>query len=78
MKNMSRGLVLMPGNEDSPMNYKANPYTFRQDSSFLYFFGDDRPGLTGLIDVDENRHILFGDDNTLEDVIWMGSRPSVS
>jgi Xaa-Pro aminopeptidase len=68
----------MPGNEDSPMNYRANTYHFRQDSSFLYFFGPDRPGLTGLIDIDENKHILFGDDDELEDIIWMGNRPSIA
>jgi Xaa-Pro aminopeptidase len=78
LKSMGGGLVLMPGNEESPMNYRANTYPFRQDSSFLYFFGPDRPGLTGLIDIDENRHILFGDDDDIEDIIWMGKRPSIA
>ncbi len=74
---MSSGLVLIPGNEDAPMNYKANTYRFRQDSSFLYFFGLDQQGLAGLIDVDENRSLLFGDDADLDDIIWMGPRPSI-
>jgi Xaa-Pro aminopeptidase len=78
VKNMGGGLILMPGNEDSAMNYRANTYPFRQDSSFLYFFGPDRPGLTGLIDIDEDRHILFGDDDDIEDIIWMGNRPSIA
>lgn len=78
VNNMTSGLILMPGNEDSPMNYRANTYHFRQDSSFLYFFGHDRPGLTGLVDIDENRHMLFGDDDELEDIIWMGNRPSIA
>ncbi len=67
----------MPGNVDSPMNYKANTYHFRQDSSFLYFFGPDRQGLTGVIDIDDNKDILFGDDDDLNDVIWMGNRQSI-
>ncbi len=77
IKNLSSGLVLMPGNEDAPMNYKANTYYFRQDSSFLYFFGLDQQGLAGLIDIDENRSHLFGDDAELDDIIWMGQRPSI-
>ena len=35
----ARGLVLLPGHVDSPMNYRDNAYDFRQDSSFLYFCG---------------------------------------
>ncbi len=78
VKEMKTGLILLPGNEDSPMNYRANTYHFRQDSSFLYFFGADRPGLAGIIDIDENRHMLFGDDDDLSDIIWMGTRHSIS
>jgi len=66
------GLCLFPGNDDSPMNYPANCYPFRQDSTFLYFFGLDSPGLNAIIDVDENKEIIFGDDVTLEDIIWVG------
>ncbi|HDM10095.1 MAG TPA: aminopeptidase P family protein, partial [Desulfobacteraceae bacterium] len=36
---VSSGLILLLGNDESPMNYRDNPYPFRQDSSFLYFFG---------------------------------------
>ncbi|MFC2164620.1 aminopeptidase P family protein [Acidobacteriota bacterium] len=74
-EDMGSGLVLLIGNEDSPMNYPANPYHFRQDSSFLYFFGLDYPSLAGIIDVDEGKDIVFGDDVTMEDIIWMGSQP---
>ncbi|MFP4366009.1 MAG: aminopeptidase P N-terminal domain-containing protein, partial [Bacteroidales bacterium] len=77
VKNMDSGLILMPGNEDVPMNYRSNTYHFRQDSSFLYFFGPDRQGLTGLIDVDEDKSILFGDDDDLDNIIWMGKRTSI-
>ncbi len=77
IKNIPSGLVLFPGNEDAAMNYPSNTYHFRQDSSFLYFFGPDRPGLTGVIDVDENKSFLFGNDDDLNDIIWMGTRPSI-
>jgi len=66
------GVVLFPGNEDSPMNYRANTYRFRQDSSFLYYFGLDSQGLVGVIDIDNNKDILFGNDRDVDDVVWMG------
>jgi len=65
-------VVLFLGNDESPMNYPANPYHFRQDSSFLYFFGLDSPGLAGLVDIDNNKDIIFGNDVDVEDIIWMG------
>ena len=74
---LGSGLVLLPGNDESPMNYPANTYHFRQDSSFLYFFGLAQPGWAGVIDIDGGKEILFGDDISLEDVIWMGHLPSV-
>lgn len=77
-RNLSSGIVLMPGNEDSSMNYKANTYHFRQDSSFLYFFGLDQQGLAGVIDIDENRSILFGNDADIDDIIWEGPRATIS
>ncbi len=72
------GLVLIMGNDDSPMNYPDNQYPFRQDSSFLYFFGLDHPGLAGVIDIDGDREIIFGDDISIDDIIWMGPQPAVS
>lgn len=74
-KEVKKGLILFLGNEETPMNYPANPYHFRQDSSFLYFFGLDFPGLAGVIDIDEDRDIIFGHDVDMEDVIWMGYQP---
>lgn len=76
-KRVSSGLILFLGNEDSPMNYPANAYPFRQDSSFLYFFGLDSPGLSAVVDVDENKDLLFGNDIDIEDIIWMGYLPTV-
>jgi Xaa-Pro aminopeptidase len=74
-EQIGSGLALFLGNEESPMNYPSNPYHFRQDSSFLYFFGLDHPGLAGLVDVEEDKDIIFGDDVTIEDIIWMGDQP---
>ena len=76
-KMVGSGLILLPGNQDSPMNYRDNPYHFRQDSTFLYFFGLDQPGLFGVIDADEDVDYLFGNDIDIEDVIWMGPQPSI-
>jgi len=76
-KQIGSGLILFLGHEESPMNYPGNDYHFRQDSSFLYFFGLDSPGLAGVIDVEENRDIIFGNDVDVEDIIWMGSQPLI-
>ncbi|MDT8402122.1 MAG: aminopeptidase P family protein, partial [Bacteroidales bacterium] len=76
-KSVKEGLVLIPGNVDSPMNYPANPFHFRQDSDFLYFFGLDLQGLAGIMDVDSGRDYIFGDDVEVDDIIWMGPQPSI-
>ncbi len=77
-KHLSGGLAIFPANNESPMNYPDNTYHYRQDSSFLYFFGIDQPGMTGLIDSDSGEDILFGDDLSLDDIIWMGHLPSIT
>ena len=69
------GIILLLGNEESAMNYPDNQYPFRQDSSFLYFFGLDFPGLAAVIDVDQDKEVVFGDDLTVDDIIWMGPQP---
>jgi len=74
-EKIKSGLILFLGNEESPMNYPGNPYHFRQDSSFLYFFGLDFPALAAVIDVDEDKEIVFGNDVEIEDIIWMGFQP---
>lgn len=71
------GLLLFLGNEESPMNYGDNTYPFRQDSTFLYFTGVDRPGFAAALDLDEDRMTLFGDDPSLDDIVWTGAQPSV-
>lgn len=69
---ISNGLILLLGNVDVPMNYADNTYHFRQDSSFLYFFGLDFQRLSGVIDIDSGQEMIFGDDVSMEDIIWMG------
>ena len=77
-KLVGDGLILLFGNNESPANYPANAYyPFRQDSSFLYFFGQNRDGLVGVIDVDSDTETLIGDDIDIEDIVWMGFVPSV-
>ena len=75
---VGEGLILFPGNEESSMNYKSNTYHFRQDSSFLYFFGINKPGFYGVCDVESGKDTLYGDNFTMDDIIWMGDQPSVS
>jgi len=74
---MGSGLILIPGNKESPLNYTDNTYHFRQDSTFLYLFGLDIPGLFGVIDANSGNDTLFGNDNSIEDIIWSGVKPSV-
>ncbi|MBN1634302.1 MAG: aminopeptidase P family protein [Ignavibacteria bacterium] len=76
-KKMKSGLLLIPGNVEIPMNYPANTYRFRQDSTFLYYFGNDVPGLFGIIDADNNEDMLFGNDFEVDDIIWMGNQPTI-
>ncbi|MBE0646225.1 MAG: aminopeptidase P family protein [Bacteroidales bacterium] len=76
-KQLNSGVILLLGNEESPMNYADNGYHFRQDSSFLYFFGMDYPSLAAWIDVDTGEEILFGDNLTMDMIVWMGTQPSL-
>ncbi len=80
LKNMvGSGIVVLFGNNEAPANYPANAYApFRQDSSFLYFFGQHRDGLVGVIDIDVDRETLFGDDIDIEDIVWFGAVDSVA
>ncbi len=71
------GLILLPGNMPAPNNYPNNTYYFRQDSTFLYYFGLNIPSLVGLIDADTGEEMLFGDDFTVEDIIWTGPQPTL-
>ena len=72
------GLILMLGNEESPMNYLDNTYHFRQDSTFLYYFGLNRSGLAAVIDLDEDEELIYGNDLTIDEIVWMGSQPTIA
>lgn len=76
-KKIKSGIVILMGNTESPMNYPANTYRFRQDSSFLYFFGLDIPNLVGIIDIEDGKDCLYGDDFDIDDIIWMGPQPKL-
>jgi Xaa-Pro aminopeptidase len=76
-KEVASGLLLIPGNQEAAFNYPANTYHFRQDSTFLYLFGLDHPDLAGVIDLDEGKDYLFGNDVDIDDIIWMGPQPAM-
>ncbi len=75
--DMGNGLLLFLGNSEVGMNYADNTYRFRQDSSFLYFFGLDDAGLAAIIDIDEDREIVFGNELTIDDIVWTGTMPTL-
>ena len=76
---VGEGVIILFGNNEAPANYPANSYApMRQDSTFLYYFGQHRDGLVGVIDIDNDEEWLFGDDIDVEDIVWMGYTPSVA
>lgn len=76
-EKMGSGIILILGNNEAPANYPDNTYKFRQDSSFLYFFGHSHPGYAGVMDIETGEDYFFGNDVTMDDIIWMGPQPSV-
>ena len=78
-KLVGKGIVVLFGNNEAPANYPANSYApMRQDSTFLYFFGQHREGMVGIINIDNDEEWLLGNDIDVEDIVWMGYTPSVS
>ncbi len=78
-KLVGKGVILLPGNNEAPYNYPNNCYApMRQDSTFVYYFGQHRDGLVGIIDIDNDEEWFFGNDIDVEDIVWMGFTPSVS
>lgn len=77
-KDMGSGLLLFLGNDEAGMNYADNTYRFRQDSTFLYFFGLDYAGLAAVIDIDTDTEIVFGNELTIDDIVWTGLQPTLS
>ena len=76
-KSMGSGLLLFLGNDEAGCNYVGNTYRYRQDSTFLYFFGQPYAGLSAVIDIDDDREIIFGDELTMDDIVWMGVQPTL-
>jgi Xaa-Pro aminopeptidase len=76
-KTIGSGVVLFLGNDDMGLNYADNAFRYRQDSTFLYFFGLPFAGLSAIIDIDEDKEIIFGDELTIDDIVWMGTQPTL-
>ncbi|MCC8146611.1 MAG: aminopeptidase P N-terminal domain-containing protein, partial [Bacteroidales bacterium] len=76
-KSLGSGIVMFIGNGEAALNYPGNTYTFRQDSSFIYYVGLGSPDLAYIMDIDNNKEYLFGDELTIDDIIWMGNLPSL-
>ena len=75
-KRVGKGLLVFIGNEEVGMNYRDNGYAFRQDSTMLYYFGSDYAGMCALIDIDGDKEIIFADELTIDDIVWMGDMPT--
>ena len=76
-KSIGSGLLLFLGNDECGMNYADNGYHFRQDSTFLYFFGLPYAGLSAIIDIDNDKEIIFGDELTIDMIVWTGIQPTL-
>lgn len=72
-----KGIAVFLGNVDAPANYRGNDYKFRQDSTFLYFWGIDEPGFAAVLDLESGAETLYADDVDIDDIVWMGPQPSV-
>lgn len=75
--NVASGILLFLGNIENPVNFEHNPYYFRQDSTFLYYFGIQEPKIAAIIDIDENKTIIFGDELSIDDIVWMGRQETL-
>lgn len=78
VEQIESGLIVFLGNDFLPINYDDNCFPFRQDSSFLYYFGLDEPGLAATIDVDSGMTCVFGNDLTVEEIVWTGPQPPLA
>ncbi|HEY1054479.1 MAG TPA: Xaa-Pro aminopeptidase, partial [Emticicia sp.] len=77
-RQVGSGMILIMGNEEAPMNYHDNTYRYRQDSNFLYYFGISLANLAAVIDVDSGEEIIFGDEFSMDDIIWVGPQPTLA
>ncbi|NCC10725.1 MAG: aminopeptidase P family protein [Bacteroidia bacterium] len=74
---LNKGVLLFLGNDECGLNYADNTFRYRQDSTFLYYFGLNAAGLSAVIDLDEDREIVFGDELTIDYIVWMGQQPTL-
>ncbi|MBQ3767255.1 MAG: aminopeptidase P N-terminal domain-containing protein [Bacteroidales bacterium] len=72
------GIILFVGNAEAPAQYKDNCYKWRQDSTWLYYFGLDDPMYAAILDIDADTETVYADDVEIGDIIWMGPQPSVA
>ncbi|MEL6132564.1 MAG: aminopeptidase P family protein, partial [Bacteroidota bacterium] len=78
IQNMDSGLVFLLGNDNVGMSYRDNHYPyFRQDSTFLYYIGIDLPELSAIIDIDSGQTTVYGNDVTVDSMVWTGPQPSL-
>ncbi|MBD5347030.1 MAG: aminopeptidase P family protein [Bacteroides sp.] len=78
MSTVGSGLLLFLGNDEQGLNYEDNTFRYRQDSTMLYYFGLPFAGLAAILDIDEGREILFGDELTIDSIVWMGTQPTLA
>lgn len=76
-KTVGSGVLLFLGNDDMGLNYEDNAFRYRQDSSFLYYFGISQAGLAAIIDIDEDKEIMFGDEASIDYIVWTGVLPTL-
>lgn len=76
-KTLGSGVLLFLGNDESGLNYEDNTFRYRQDSTFLYYFGLSFAGLSAIIDIDNDQEIIFGDELTIDHIVWMGTQPTL-
>ena len=76
-KTVGSGVLLFLGNDEQGLNYEDNTFRYRQDSTFLYYFGLSFAGLSAIIDIDEDREIIFGDELSIDYIVWMGTQPTL-
>lgn len=74
---LKSGIILFPGNSEAPYNYPSNTYHFRQDSTFLYYFGLNCADMVGVMDIEADTDCIYADDYTVDDIIWMGDQPTI-
>ena len=78
-RQFKHGLLLFVGNADSPMNYAANAYHFRQDSARSSTTGAwTTPTWWPSSTSTRAATTIYGDDFTVDDIVWRGPQPTIA